>query len=38
MEKVIQMEVEASKTYNFNMGIKLIRGAYMNEERNLAEE
>ena len=38
MEKVIQMEVEASKTYNFNMGIKLIRGAYMNEERTLAEE
>ena len=38
MEKVIQMEVEASKSYDFNMGIKLIRGAYMNEERTLAED
>ena len=32
------MEVLASRTYNFNMGIKLIRGAYMNEERTLAAE
>ena len=38
MEKVIPMEVKASKSYSFNMGIKLIRGAYMNEERTLAEE
>jgi proline dehydrogenase len=38
MEKVIPMEVKASKSYNFNLGIKLIRGAYMNEERTLAEE
>ena len=38
MEKVIPMEVKASKSFNFNLGIKLIRGAYMNEERTLAEE
>lgn len=36
MEDVIPMEVRASSTYGFNLGIKLIRGAYMNEERQLA--
>ena len=38
MAKVIPMEVKASKSYGFNLGIKLIRGAYMNEERAMAEE
>ena len=38
MEKVIPMEVRASKHLNFNLGIKLIRGAYMMEERGLAAE
>jgi len=36
MEDVIPMEVHASSTYGYNLGIKLIRGAYMNEERQLA--
>ena len=35
---VIPMEVAASKALNYNLGVKLIRGAYMNEERNLAAE
>lgn len=32
------LEIEASKKLGFNLGIKLIRGAYMNEERRLAKE
>ena len=38
MTNVIPMEVRASQEANFNLGVKLIRGAYMNEERQLAEE
>lgn len=38
MEKVIPMEVRASKDFDFNLGVKLIRGAYMMEERSLASE
>lgn len=38
MATVIPMEVAASKALNYNLGVKLIRGAYMNEERNLAAE
>ena len=38
MANVIPMEVKASQEYGYNMGIKLIRGAYMNEERELAAE
>ena len=38
MQNVIPMEVRASQEYDFNLGIKLIRGAYMNEERQLARE
>ncbi len=38
MAKLIPMEVRASKEHGFNLGIKLIRGAYMNEERTLASE
>lgn len=30
------MEVACAKFYGYNLGIKLIRGAYMNEERELA--
>ena len=30
------MEVRSSKAFGYNLGIKLIRGAYMNEERELA--
>lgn len=37
-QAVIPMEVRASKQFNFNLGVKLIRGAYMLEERQLAEE
>jgi len=35
-QELIPMEVEAAKQAGFNMGIKLIRGAYMMEERELA--
>ena len=38
MAKTIPMEVRASQEFNFNLGVKLIRGAYMNEERELAAE
>lgn len=34
--KVIPIEVKSSQAFNYNLGIKLIRGAYMNEERDLA--
>ena len=34
----IQMEVATSKVLGYNLGIKLIRGAYMMEERRLAEK
>jgi len=37
MAQTIPMEVRSSKEAGYNMGIKLIRGAYMNEERKLAE-
>ena len=36
MREVIQHEVATSKVLGYNLGIKLIRGAYMNEERDLA--
>ena len=32
------LEIEASKKLGFNLGVKLIRGAYMNEERRLAKD
>ena len=38
MKALIPMEVRASKDFGHHLGVKLIRGAYMNEERNLAEE
>lgn len=38
MTKVIQKEVATANKLGYNLGIKLIRGAYMNEERGLAEE
>lgn len=37
MRQVIQHEVQTAKILGYNLGLKLIRGAYMNEERNLAE-
>ena len=33
MYDAIRMEVRASKELGYNLGLKLIRGAYMNEER-----
>jgi hypothetical protein len=36
MLRQVPLEIEASKKLGFNLGVKLIRGAYMNEERNLA--
>jgi proline dehydrogenase len=38
MGKILELEVAASKALGFNLGIKLIRGAYMVEERSLAEK
>lgn len=38
MPQVISQEVECSKALGYNLGIKLIRGAYMTEERSLALE
>jgi proline dehydrogenase len=38
MRQVIQYEVATSKVLGYNLGVKLIRGAYMNEERALAQE
>lgn len=38
MTDVIPDEVACAKALGYNLGIKLIRGAYMIEERTLAEE
>jgi proline dehydrogenase len=38
MYTAVPMEVRASSVFGYNLGIKLIRGAYMNEERHLAQE
>jgi proline dehydrogenase len=38
MRQVIQHEVATAKILGYNIGLKLIRGAYMNEERKLAAE
>mgnify|MGYP000327166899 CR=1 FL=1 len=36
--QVIKHEVATSQILGYNLGVKLIRGAYMNEERELAEK
>ena len=38
MAQTIPMEVKASQVFGFNLGIKLIRGAYMSEEREIAKK
>ena len=38
MERQVPLEIECSKRLGYNLGIKLIRGAYMNEERTLAKK
>jgi len=38
MKEIIPFEVATSQMMGYNLGIKLIRGAYMSEERNLAKE
>lgn len=38
MRHVIAHEVESSKKLGYNLGLKLIRGAYMTEERTLAKD
>lgn len=35
---MITDEIAASQALGFNLGVKLIRGAYMNEERAIAAE
>ena len=37
MPRVIFQEVECSNVLGYNLGIKLIRGAYMTEEKDLAK-
>jgi proline dehydrogenase len=37
-ENLIPMEVQCAQEFDYNLGVKLIRGAYMNEERELAEQ
>lgn len=37
MTSVIEQEVACANKLGYNLGIKLIRGAYMNEERTLAQ-
>jgi len=38
MPEMIRNEVAASKALGYNLGVKLIRGCYMVEERELAKE
>lgn len=38
MDQVLPMEIFASQNLNYNLGLKLVRGAYMNEERSLAHD
>jgi proline dehydrogenase len=38
MTEILKHEVATSQVLGYNLGIKLIRGAYMNEERMLASE
>lgn len=38
MERVIPDEIELSKKMGYNLGIKMVRGAYMNEEREIAAQ
>ena len=38
MEQVIRNEVSTSQILGYNLGVKLIRGAYMSEERAFAQE
>lgn len=36
--KIIELEVMTARKLGYNLGIKLVRGAYMNEERQVAKE
>merc|ERR1740130_2170869 len=36
-QELMKMEVSCAKEFDYNLGIKLIRGAYMLEERELAQ-
>ncbi len=38
MIDVLPLEVASAKQFGYNLGIKLIRGAYMNEEREVAQK
>lgn len=38
MEKQVPLEIKVSRLVGYNLGIKFIRGAYMNEERRIAKE
>jgi proline dehydrogenase len=38
MRTLLSDEIAASQALGFNIGVKLIRGAYMNEERSIAAE
>ena len=38
MEHQVPLEIECATRLGYNIGVKLIRGAYMNEERKIARE
>jgi proline dehydrogenase len=38
MKTLVPDEIAASKALGYNLGVKLVRGAYMNEERTVAAE
>lgn len=38
MRQLLTDEIAASQALGFNLGVKLVRGAYMNEERAIAAE
>lgn len=38
MERQVPLELACARYLGYNLGIKLIRGAYMSEERRLAKE
>lgn len=38
MQHLVPLEVATAKKLGYNMGLKLVRGAYMNEERDLAQK
>jgi len=38
MSSIIPLEILRARKLGYNLGVKMIRGAYMNEERKLADD